>query len=455
MGLRTVIGNLYMFGGGTSGGGIATDPIWTGAEQLAYGTGSGIGATFTMGTGVRTFLTTPSGSNLASALATPLSVIGGGTGISNSYTTGDMLYASDANTLAKRAAVAIGNVLVSQGTNTAPVWSTTPQFGSSGVPGTVTLGNGTSGTLTITAPTGALGTASVTLPPTGTISTLAGNEELTNKTLNASVGKGTWTASGTWTLPAFTINSAITGGVGSSLALGGATIGSNAFAATGTGFFSGTLTLGDGSGATAILASNLSGATDPTITFGNAAVTISHALTLTTGGLTGNGNVNMASGNNNFITGSGGLFSWNSNTRLYTNGNGGLSIKTSGDVAKFETDSSGNVTTANNGTFAGKLASTGTTPATLGVGATTFAVTSNLATVTGDSGGNTVATITGGVSGMVLHLLFTDNKITITDTAANTADTVNLSAAFTSADRTVLTLVHNGTKWFEVSRSVN
>lgn len=29
-------------------------------------------------------------------------------------------------------------------------------------------------------------------------------EELTNKTLNNAVGKGTWTASGTWTLPAMT-----------------------------------------------------------------------------------------------------------------------------------------------------------------------------------------------------------------------------------------------------------
>lgn len=48
----------------------------------------------------------------------------------------------------------------------------------------------------------------------GTLATLAGTEELTNKTLNASVGKGTWTASGTWTLPAVTLGGAITyGGV--------------------------------------------------------------------------------------------------------------------------------------------------------------------------------------------------------------------------------------------------
>ncbi len=46
----------------------------------------------------------------------------------------------------------------------------------------------------------------ITLPSTNT--TLIGTDttnELTNKTLNAAVGKGTWTASGTWTLPAFTL----------------------------------------------------------------------------------------------------------------------------------------------------------------------------------------------------------------------------------------------------------
>jgi|OpeIllAssembly_1097287.scaffolds.fasta_scaffold607359_2 hypothetical protein len=50
-----------------------------------------------------------------------LQVPKGGTGISN-YLTGDMLYADSATTLAKLSAVATGSAIISQGTQTPPVW---------------------------------------------------------------------------------------------------------------------------------------------------------------------------------------------------------------------------------------------------------------------------------------------------------------------------------------------
>lgn len=98
-------------------------------------------------------------------------------------------------------------------------------------------------------------------------------------------------------------------------------------------------------------------------------------------------------------------------------------------------------------------------PATLSPGATTFAVTiSRVMIITGDGGGNTIGTITGGTSGQMLVLIFVDANVTITDTEAATADTINLAGTatnFTSAANKTLTLIHNGTKWLETARSAN
>jgi hypothetical protein len=46
--------------------------------------------------------------------------------------------------------------------------------------------------------------------PSGTVVGTTDTQELTNKTLNGSVGKGTWSASGTWVLPAVTIGGTVT-----------------------------------------------------------------------------------------------------------------------------------------------------------------------------------------------------------------------------------------------------
>jgi len=123
-------------------------------------------------------------------------------------------------------------------------------------------------------------------------------------------------------------------------------------------------------------------------------------------------------------------------------------------AVRLADDSADAPISASNGTFSGKISSTATST-TLAAAATTLAITSNVVTVTGDAGANTLATITGGLSGQILTLIFVDSLVTVTDSAAGTANTVNLSAAFTSTSNDTLTLVFNGTSWREVARSVN
>jgi len=69
---------------------------------------------------VKTVVLDPVDAALAT-LGDPAAVAHGGTGIA-SYAVGDLLYASGATTLAKLADVATGNVLVSGGVTTAPAW---------------------------------------------------------------------------------------------------------------------------------------------------------------------------------------------------------------------------------------------------------------------------------------------------------------------------------------------
>lgn len=86
--------------------------------------------------------------------------------------------------------------------------------------GTLTIANGsslvTSGANSITLTS--TGATNVTLPTTGMLATLAGVEELDNKTLDASVAKGTWTAS-SWVTPAYTAGGVITLAENSAIAL--------------------------------------------------------------------------------------------------------------------------------------------------------------------------------------------------------------------------------------------
>lgn len=142
---------------------------------------------------------------------------------------------------------------------------------------------------------------------------------------------------------------------------------------------------------------------------------------------------------------------------------GGGRIEMGGTIKAGGTDITGTafVGTLSSGTISGssatltgKLAITGS-GITLGAAVTTFAVTRTFHTITGDAGGNTIATITGGVNGMILILKFVDALVTITDDNTGTANTVDLSAAWTSSARDTLTLVFDGTSWLETARSVN
>lgn len=147
----------------------------------------------------------------------------------------------------------------------------------------------------------------------------------------------------------------------------------------------------------------------------------------------------------------------NKDIRLGTGG-----IGNNGSVLTFAIGASGK------GTFAGAIDVTGDTTVTghicndaqqtitLGVGVTTFAVTRNVIQITGDGGGNVIATITGAQVGLYTFI-FVDEFVTISNNDAHGASTVDLDgvADFGSADDTVLQLVFDGVSWYRVAESAN
>lgn len=78
-----------------------------------------------------------------STVSLPLDVADGGTGIT-SYSTGDLIYANSATTLAKLSDVAVGNALLSGGVGTAPLWGKVAL--TTHVSGILPIANGGTGT---------------------------------------------------------------------------------------------------------------------------------------------------------------------------------------------------------------------------------------------------------------------------------------------------------------------
>lgn len=118
-------------------------------------------------------------------ISLPVSATDGGTG-QTSYTTGDLLYASSATTLAKLPDVATGNVLRSGGVGVAPAWGKAVL--TTDVSGTLPVANGGTGATTLTGYVKGSGTSAFTASATVPTSDLSGTLGVANG------GTGTSTA---------------------------------------------------------------------------------------------------------------------------------------------------------------------------------------------------------------------------------------------------------------------
>lgn len=193
-------------------------------------------------------------------------------------------------------------------------------------------------------------------------------QELTNKTLNASVGKGTWTASGTWTLPAVTLGGAIT--------YGGVTL-SNAVTGTGNMVLSASPTL---TGTLTAAIANFSGA----VATGNLAVTGTGTFTGPSGNgavgrfTNGTGNVYMSFLSNVPYVGgdSGGNNAINFNPGAVTINSGGSSVVSVASTGLAVTGTVDVIGTAAS-TTASHLQLGSTTQSTIGANGAASALTAN------------------------------------------------------------------------------
>lgn len=140
----------------------------------------------------------------------------------------------------------------------------------------------------------------------------------------------------------------------------------------------------------------------------------------------------------------------------YQFGNSGFTVDSTAD---FEprggiSDSTADVQVEDNLQVQGIYYNSSIPTLTLAAAATTLAVTRNTTTIDCDAGTNTIATITGGKIGIFMFK-FVDASCVITDDATASANTINISAAYISTANDTLSLLFDGTSWFEISRAVN
>lgn len=192
-----------------------------------------------------------------------------GNGIST-FVIGDLLYASSTTALTRLGDVATGSVLTSGGVGAAPAYSTTPILGASGTLGSVTLGNATSGLLTLQPVTGALGTVTLSLPAASdTLVGKATTDTFTNKTLNTAATGNVFQINGTG-ITAVTGTGAVVLSTSPSLttpSLGVATATSINKVALTAPATSATLTIADGKTLTVNASLTLAGPDSTTMTF--------------------------------------------------------------------------------------------------------------------------------------------------------------------------------------------
>jgi hypothetical protein len=156
----TLTANSSLSVTGTSVLGTVTSGTWNGTAIAVANGGTGD----TTASGARTNLgAAASGANSditsLSGLTSALSAPQGGTGFT-SYTTGDLLYANSATSLARLNDEAVGNALISGGVGVAPAWG---KIGlTTHVSGTLAVGNGGTGATTLTGYLVGNGTSAVT-----------------------------------------------------------------------------------------------------------------------------------------------------------------------------------------------------------------------------------------------------------------------------------------------------